>query len=146
MSQTVNKAIEILRGTNNTFMDQVVESNVDDEGFRPKPYQDTKKVWTFGHGLTWISREESEVVVRMRLDDIRKQINERIKNLSPARQLVLINMAYNLGVEGLYEFKDMWAAIEAGNFDLAAAEMLDSLWAEQVGDRDLDLAKIMREG
>ena len=82
----------------------------------------------------------------MRLDDIRKQINERIKNLSPARQLVLINMAYNLGVEGLYEFKDMWAAIEAGNFDLAAAEMLDSLWAEQVGDRDLDLAKTMREG
>jgi len=146
MSQTVNKAIEILRGTNNTFMDKVVESIVDDEGFRLKPYQDGLKVWTFGHGLTWISREESEVVVRMRLDDIRKQINERIKNLSPARQLVLINMAYNLGVEGLYEFKDMWAAIEAGNFDLAAAEMLDSLWAEQVGDRDLDLAKTMREG
>ena len=29
------------------------------EGFRSKPYQCSEGVWTIGHGLTWITEEES---------------------------------------------------------------------------------------
>jgi lysozyme len=60
--------------------------------------------------------------------------------LSSARQGVLINMAFNMGVAGLLKFKQMLAAVEAGHWGIAAKEMLDSNWAHQVPKRAVRLA------
>jgi len=40
----------------------------------------------------------------------------------------------------------MWIALERRDFDLAATEMLDSRWAEQVKQRAIDLAYSMQHG
>ena len=48
---------------------------------------------------------------------------------------VLTNMVFTLGKKGLDGFDDMWAAIEVGDWKKAAAEMKDSAWAGQVGNR-----------
>ena len=40
----------------------------------------------------------------------------------------------------------MWAALAAGDYEKAAAEMLDSKWAVQVGNRSRELARQMRVG
>jgi lysozyme len=40
----------------------------------------------------------------------------------------------------------MWEAIEADDFEEAAAQMLSSKWAEQVKQRAVELAEIMRHG
>ena len=66
--------------------------------------------------------------------------------LDPARQAVLIDMAYKLGGPRLGGFVQMRYALEALDFDCAAEEMLASLWADQVGDRAQALAAVMVSG
>jgi lysozyme len=66
--------------------------------------------------------------------------------LTPARQDVIVNMAYNLGLAGLGKVSRMWSALGDGNYDLAATEMLNSKWARQVGNRAVELAEQMRRG
>jgi len=56
---------------------------------------------------------------------------------------ILQNMAFNLGKENLLEFKDMWAAVEIGDWQTVSAEMLDSEWAKDVGNRAVRLADRM---
>jgi len=62
------------------------------------------------------------------------------------RQAVLVDMAFNLGRAGLASFQKMRAALALGDFERAAAEMLDSLWARQVGRRARELAEMMQTG
>jgi len=119
-----------------------------DEGFRAKPYQDTLGNWTFGHGFTWISEPESEVILRMRVDSLRADLMQAdlFRGLSDNRQKVLLNMAFNLGLTGLYRFKKMWLALMENDYTKASQEMMASNWAVQVGKRADRLAKIMKEG
>lgn len=65
--------------------------------------------------------------------------------LDPVRTAVLIDMAHNLG-RGLLKFKGTRAAIVAGDYDRAAAQMLGSLWAKQVKGRAVRLAEMMKTG
>jgi lysozyme len=60
--------------------------------------------------------------------------------------MTLINMAFNLGLTKLRQFKMMWAAIEDNDFEVAAQEMLNSKWASDVGKRALELSEQMRTG
>ena len=69
-----------------------------------------------------------------------------VENLDAVRQLVLVDMAFNMGVPRLGKFKKMWAAIHENNFDEAAKEMLDSRWANQVKARSTKLAHAMHTG
>ena len=66
--------------------------------------------------------------------------------LSPARQMVLINMCFNLGAGRLGNFNKMWTALMNGNYLEAAAQMKDSLWHRQVGRRAIELETIMQKG
>lgn len=63
-----------------------------------------------------------------------------------ARAEVLVDMAYNLGPDGLLKFVNTLAAVERGDYARAAAGMLASKWAGQVGRRARVLAEIMRIG
>lgn len=65
--------------------------------------------------------------------------------LSRPRQLVLISMAFNLGRAGLEKFKRLIAAVEIGDYDDAADEILDSHSAKQAPSRYNDLACMMRQ-
>ena len=69
-----------------------------------------------------------------------------VEELDAVRQLVLVDMAFNLGVPLLSKFKKMWAAIHENKFDVAAKEMLDSRWANQVKSRATKLAHAMHHG
>ena len=69
-----------------------------------------------------------------------------VDRLDAVRQLVLIDMAFNMGVPRLCKFKKMWAAIHDEDFMIAAKEMLDSRWANQVKSRSTKLAHAMHTG
>lgn len=116
------------------------------EGFRGAPYQDTEGVWTIGYGLTNITKEEAETILRMRVETLRKQLELHLYSLDPARQDVILNMAYNLGVLGVMGFQRMWAAIYRHDYEEAARQMLNSKWRRQVGQRAVELARIMESG
>lgn len=67
-------------------------------------------------------------------------------SLGDVRYRVLVNMAFNLGIKGLLAFSNTLALIQAGKWDEAAAAMLDSKWATQVGARAKRLSEMMRTG
>lgn len=69
-----------------------------------------------------------------------------VAKLDEVRQRVLIDMSFNLGIVGLLGFKNTLATIQEGNYQRAAAMMLDSRWAEQVGARAERLARMMATG
>ena len=69
-----------------------------------------------------------------------------IAGLDAVRQLVLMDMAFNMGVPRLCKFKKMWAAIHEEDFTTASKEMLDSRWANQVKSRSTKLAHAMYSG
>ena len=69
-----------------------------------------------------------------------------VAELDSVRQLVLVDMAFNMGVPRLRGFKKMWAAIHDEDYPTAAKEMLDSRWANQVKSRSTILANMMHVG
>lgn len=66
--------------------------------------------------------------------------------LDEVRRWALVNMALNMGIGGLKTFRHALAATEAGNWEVAAAEFLDSKWHAQVGIRAERLAEQIRTG
>jgi lysozyme len=57
-----------------------------------------------------------------------------------------MDMAFNMGVPRLCKFVNMWNAIHEEKYDIAAKEMLDSRWANQVKSRAVKLANAMHNG
>ena len=123
------------------------------EGLRLKPYIDTVGKLTLGIGRNLedkgITEQEALFMLNNDVDYFYSKLCQSIgwmKKLDDARQNVLVNMSFNLGIAGLMTFKKMLLACEHGNFKIAATEMLNSKWAEQVGYRANELAEQMRTG
>jgi len=118
-------------------------------------YPDSKGYLTIGWGRLLdprkggcISPEEADVLLA---NDLKKaeRACETLPvylELSPARQWVLIEMCFNLGFDGLREFRKMLAALVHQDYEQAAAEMLDSQWKDDVKGRATHLAQQMRTG
>ena len=123
------------------------------EGERLKPYRCTAGKLTIGVGRNLddrgITREESAMLLD---NDIRLLEIELFRALPWAsalddvRQRVLLDMAFNLGLPGLLQFKRTLEAIRTGQYQQAATMMLDSLWARQVGQRAERLSRMMATG
>ncbi|GLQ31635.1 glycoside hydrolase family protein [Litoribrevibacter albus] len=75
-----------------------------------------------------------------------RQLVISFDQLNDVRQEVILNMIFNLGASRFSKFVKTIVAINDGFFEKAAAEMLDSRWATQVGDRAQELAERMRTG
>lgn len=123
------------------------------EGLKFKPYTDTVGKLTLGVGRNLIDKgiteQEALFMLNNDVDYFYSKLCQRInwmKTLDDARQNVLVNMAFNLGIAGLMSFKKMLLACEHGNFKIAATEMLNSKWAKQVGNRAVELSEQMRTG
>ena len=123
------------------------------EGLRLTPYKDTVGKWTIGIGRNLedkgITEQEALFMLNNDVDYFYKKLVGElpwISNLDDARQNVLVNMSFNLGVKGLLGFKNMLSCVANMNFSGAAKEMLNSKWATQVGNRSIELAEQMRTG
>ena len=124
-----------------------------DEGFRAKPYKCTAGFNTVGIGRNLdargITREEALFLAKNDVELCKAQLDKHLpwwRMLDEVRQRVLINMAFNLGINGLLGFKNTLAAVKAKNWQAASQGMLGSKWADQVGARAQRLAKMMRTG
>jgi len=62
------------------------------------------------------------------------------------RQGALMNMAFQMGINGVMAFQDTLAKVQASDYAAAADRMLQSKWATQTPERANRLAKQMREG
>jgi lysozyme len=117
-----------------------------DEGLRTTVYADPATgVPTIGYGhnlRTAISTAAAEQILRDDVAAVAAQLSQYpwFGSLTEARQAVCLNMAYNLGVAGFLAFAKTIEAIRRADWPLAAAEMLNSRWARQVGQRAQRLA------
>lgn len=126
---------------------------VRDEGLRLKPYTDTVGKLTIGVGRNLDDRgiTEDEAMYLLR-NDIMIAVDDLDRNVPWWRGLpdgprrALVNMSLNLGWPRLSGFRNMLMALEAGDYDTAATEALDSKWARQVGDRAERLSTLIRGG
>jgi len=131
----------------------LIESIKKHEGFRAQSYKDTVGVLTIGYGTNLQRLEVDEQLATFLLKrevlHIEKFFNGHFPYLSiesQTRRDVILEMAYNLGIEGVLKFKKMWSAMYSHNWTRAGAEMLDSKWATQVGKRATTLATRMIRG
>ncbi|WP_429179247.1 glycoside hydrolase family protein [Aeromonas salmonicida] len=68
------------------------------------------------------------------------------KGLDEVRQSAIENLCFNLGVAGASKFKKMFAALAKGDYEGAAKEGLNSLWARQVPNRSKRVMQTLRTG
>ena len=123
-----------------------------DEGFKDTVYNCSAGKLTIGYGWNVEDNPMPESIAEKMLEHHIAQSLAQCErwpwffNLDGARQRVIINMVFNIGWNGLSGFRRMIQAIEDKNYSLAADEMMDSLWARQVGQRAVRLEEIMRNG
>lgn len=127
-----------------------------DEGEVLSEYKDHLGYSTIGVGRLidkrkggGITQEESAYLLSNDIDRKSAEVFKRIPwaaKLDAARQGVLINMAFQMGTDGLLGFKNTLAMIQSGNYARASDGMLNSLWARQTPARAQRLAKQMRTG
>jgi len=132
-----------------------------DEGVRYSPYKDSMGILTVGVGhnlavkpihIGWTYPLTDAQVNQLLAEDLAEvfaELDDHLpwwRNLSYARQRVVANMTFNLGMEKLLTFKNTVAAIQKGQWQNAATGMLLSKWAKQVGARANRLADMMLRG
>lgn len=137
---------------------------VQDEGIRLTCYDDaTGKPLTPGTALAGhptigigraldvngISQAEAYYLLGNDIDRTETELLRRLPWLTEVdeeRRRVLLNMAFNLGIDGLMQFHDTLRYVEEGRYELAARSMEGSKWYRQVGARAVRLAARMRVG
>ncbi len=138
-------------------MNNIVRQLNGDEGRKACAYQDHLGYWTIGVGRLVDSRKpgaglrpkEMDYLLANDIEDRVQQLTQRLPwfvNLDEARQGVLLNMSFQLGVDGLLGFKNTLELVRTGKYTEAAAAMLQSKWASQTPERAKRLSDQMRDG
>jgi len=129
---------------------EIVDSIKKHEGFESKPYIDPLAYSGIPlDEYAIIKKNWNRLKVNYRVHDTRYKLNDRLpvlKRLSKNRQDVLVEMTYQMGIDGLLKFKNMIQALVGKNYDRASREMLDSIWARQTPERAKELANKMLKG
>jgi lysozyme len=123
------------------------------EGFRSKPYADTVGKLTIGWGrnLNAEGITVGEALILLgndisRCDTALLRSQTWYQYLDDVRKSVMIELAFNLGVEGILEFHDLWAALAAHEWKQAHDALLDSKAARELPARYATLANILFTG
>lgn len=123
------------------------------EGLQLHPYRCTAGKLTIGVGRNLDDNGITENEADFLLSNDLTRVVEELRRDSPVfdkldtvRKAVLIDMCFNLGISRLLMFKKMFAAIDEQDWTLAAAEMVDSRWCHQVGQRCKTLKLMMETG
>lgn len=75
--------------------------------------------------------------------DLTSILEDKSVNVPDEVYSILLNMSFNLGKTNLLEFKDMWTAVEKGDWKTVSAEMKDSDWFSDVKNRAVRLVNRM---
>lgn len=123
------------------------------EGLRFRPYKCTAGKLTIGVGRnledTGISEEEAFYLLDNDLTRCIRDLKTTyawFNDLNDMRQRVWVDLMFNLGPERLALFRDALAAMNVGDYERAAAELMDSKWSRQVGKRSTWLCKALETG
>lgn len=139
-----------------TFMGQLVDTLKRHEGVRSHAYKCSENMITVGvgrnldeNGGIGLSDDEIEYLLMNdieRCDAELRAAYDWYENLKKPRRDAMINLCFNLGLTRLRGFVKALEAMSREQYDVAADEFMDSRWAEQVGDRAVEVTELIRSG
>lgn len=116
-----------------------------EESREPFVYQDSEGWWTIGCGRLVDKRkggglleDEIDYLLNNDLEKVYRQVVGRfpwVLGMEPARQGVLYEMAFQMGIGGLATFVNTLKAMQQGEYKIAGELMLKSKWAAQTPER-----------
>jgi lysozyme len=129
------------------------------EGFRKKIYKDSLGKQTIGYGHLITENDNFEEGIEYKKSDLLDLFHKDLeKAREGANQLVghiselhteakncIIEMVFQLGTQGVRNFKKMILALEEKDYQEASRQMLDSRWHTQTKTRCEALAKFMAQ-
>jgi len=126
------------------------------EGIETHAYVDSVGKVTIGVGRNidakgglGLSEEEIDFMLGNDIDRVEDELASNFSwfvDLDEARYDALINICFNLGLPRLLKFENALAAMASEDYNLAAIEFLDSRWAQQVGQRAIELSLMIETG
>jgi len=143
----------------NEDMSELYDMIMRHEGTGPKsgtrylPYTDTVGKLTIGYGRNLtdrgISEHEAKSFLAMDIQDTITHLHLNYRwfdRLDGVRRDAIVDMAFNLGAKKFSGFVKFIQALDRSNWPEAQQEMLNSLWATQVGDRATELSEMVLTG
>ena len=133
-------------------MNKLTDLLIKHEGLRLRPYQCTAGKTTIGVGRNLTDNGITEKEALMMLNrDINVCIQELgqyewFESLDGARRDAIIDLYFCVGGPSFSQFRNLSRAISTGNWESAGAEVLDSKFARQTGNRAVELSEMMRTG
>lgn len=141
------------------MIDNILDQLKRDEGFDLKAYPDSEGFSTIGYGhnlqahgqtnITSCTEQQAEAWLLEDLQTVNLQLQKFLPwvfRLDVVRRGVIQNMAYNMGIHTLLEFKTFLGLVQTGKYEAAADDELHTKWARQVGQRAQRLSAQMRTG
>ena len=132
-------------------MKDLLEKIKEHEGFVEHVYDDSLGIPTIGYGFAIkdlvLDEDIAEEILIRKLEKLKRNAISRFKwleDMPQEVQEVILNMCYQLGVAGVSKFRKAISALQEGEWNEAADEMLDSLWAKQTPNRATELSNIVR--
>ena len=141
----------------------ILKQLIRDEGISLSAYQDSLGYWTIGVGHLiderrggGITHEEAMYLLKNKILKHTKEVLAALPWADPqvigsARFGALVNMSFQLGTRGLLKFPKMLAALQAGDYDEAYKQALDTNpkvigdeWPEQTPARAKRVAEQIR--
>ena len=122
-----------------------------EEGFSAYTYLDTRGITTIGYGTNLsrgITEAEAEGLLRTRLNDKRISLRSLWKPFADqpvSVRAALLDMAYQLGTDGVLEFHDMLYALERKDYEGAAEAAEASNWDLQTPRRVERIVEVFRD-
>ena len=134
-------------------MNKLIEQLKIHEGFRSNVYTCSGGKKTVGYGRNLqdigISEEEAEMLLK---NDVYEATNQLLNafpfmaTFSDVRISAMINFTFNVGIGTVRKFSNTIEYLKNEDWEAAADEMMDSKWAEQVGDRAIQITEQIRTG
>ena len=144
--------------------DKLLDSVKKHEGYRNKVYLDTLGKRTVGVGHLCVEdfwEDGKEYEEKFLMDILQKDLQGAIDkaedlinncpsggkaNISDDAKILIIEMVFQLGGNGVSKFRKMWQALQQDPPDYAEAsvQMLDSRWAKQTPNRANEMANHMK--
>lgn len=125
------------------------------EGFRREAYKDHLGFLTIGFGRMidkrlggGITEREATILLENDIANVIRELDRALPWVrsikSPADEAV-VNMAFQMGLPRLQQFRKTLEHLKAGRYQEAAAEALDSRWAQQTPNRAREVVDLIRQ-
>ena len=140
-----------------TALEQASQLIKNHEGFSNTAYRCPAGYLTIGFGRlcdpqfkdSGLTRAEGEYLLANDLTKTDKELNKNFpwyEHLDANRKAALIDLAYNIGITKLLDFKKTLAFLAEKKYPEAAAELLKSKYADDVKGRALTISNIIKTG